>query len=76
MIAVTQESETVYEGSLTVDGEDEPYSVVVIYQPDENSLLVNILKQIVFILIESVFYKFLLSWSHCVNIFMCRILIG
>jgi hypothetical protein len=42
MIAVTQESETVYEGSLTVDGEDEPYSVVVIYQPDENSLLVNI----------------------------------
>ena len=73
MIAVTQESETVYEGSLTVDGEDEPYSVVVIYQPDENSLLVNILKQIVFILID---YKFLLSWSHCVNIFMCRILIG
>ena len=45
MIAVTQESETVYEGTLTGEGIEDSISVVVIINPDDKSALVFIFKR-------------------------------
>ena len=56
MIAVTKESETVFEGSLTGDGIDDPISVVVIVDTADSSALVCILKQIVLVLFEGFSY--------------------
>ena len=44
MIAVMQQSATVYEGTLTGEGIDDSISVVVIHNPEDKSALVCIFK--------------------------------
>ena len=44
MIAVLQESATVYEGTLTGEGIEDSISVVVIINPEDKSALVCIFK--------------------------------
>merc|ERR1719510_1147203 len=41
MLAVTKETETVYEGTFTGEGIEDPISVVVILNPEDKSALIN-----------------------------------
>ena len=45
MIAVTQETETVYEGTFTGEGIDDPIFVVVILNPEDKSALVCVIER-------------------------------
>ena len=70
MIAVTKESETVFEGSLTGEGIDDPISVVVIVDTADSSALVCILKQIVLFEGFSYLYLVVIVLKHLCVIFL------
>jgi hypothetical protein len=74
MIGATQISETVYEGTLTGEAMDEPISVVVILNQEDNSALVCIFEtdgirtNIIYVLI----LQNMLFWRNNSYIFIYR----